>query len=438
MADNTSVGYVVKGYPRISELFIASEIYRLEQLGVPIRLFVLKASDEQHHHPVVDRIRAVPECAPETSSLRATGLPRWLHGNAKPFLPAVARLATRHPYRFAKAAAAALAQSIRSRRGWRLRPIYVKEFLVACWLADRVFAGGAVDRLHAHFAHGSTTVAWLAAQLLDVPFSFTGHAKDIYRESLNPGGLLARKMRAATTVVTCTGANVEHLRRVAPDARVRLAYHGLNADFSDMVASSMPPVCLPEDRLRIISVGRLVRKKGFDVLVEAVAQLVSGGTDLTPREVTLAIAGEDGDQSDAIRDLVARRGLADRVCFLGPLTQRELLDHYRRSTVFALACRIDADGDRDGIPNVLVEAMAAGLPVVSTRVSGIPELVEDGRTGLLAAPEDPTALAAAIHRVHTDPALGRRMRRAGAARVAADFDGAVLARRMATLLGATK
>jgi glycosyltransferase involved in cell wall biosynthesis len=283
-----------------------------------------------------------------------------------------------------------------------------------------------VTHIHAHFAHRTTTVTWWAAHLLNLPFSFTGHAKDIYQTDQNPHGLLARKMRAAKFVVTCTDANRMHLEAIEPDAAVHVMYHGLNADFARLLADA--PQVEPGDGLRIISVGRLVGKKGFDVLVDAIALLIERGVD-----ATAAIAGESGDQETAIRRRVTTSGLDGRIEFLGTLSQAELFAEYRRSSVFALACRITDDGDRDGIPNVLMEAMAAGLPVVSTSVSGIPELVDEGVNGLLVPPDDAEALADALWRLAKDPALSHRLGRAGAATIAEHFDGEMLASHMAAL-----
>ena len=468
-----SVGYVLKGYPRISELFIASEIWRLEQLGLRMRLFVLKPADEPGHHPVVDRIEATPSYLPETTSLSGVGVRQWLRENFGSFRPALGRVARRHPLRTLRAAAAAAGQAVRARDGLRPRSIYLKEFLQAADVADRLLRARDVRHLHAHFAHGTTTVTWLASMLTKLPFSFTGHAKDIYRESLNPAGLLRRKMRAASFVVTCTGANQEHLRKVEPAADVHLVYHGLNADFAALLptapvrrdptpagataaveaepvhaepvhaepvqaerawqraAAAAGTATLAADPditpLRVVAVGRMVPKKGFDVLVEAVADLTARGVELE-----LVVAGEDGPDAATIRRLVAER-CPDAVQFTGPLSQCELLALYRGADVFALACRVDADGDRDGIPNVMVEAMAAGLPVASTAVSGIPELVRDGENGLLVPPEDPGALASALLRLATDGSLRQRLAAAGRETVAERFDGDVLARRMAGL-----
>jgi glycosyltransferase involved in cell wall biosynthesis len=426
-----SIAYVLMGYPRISELFIASEIARMEQQGTRLRLIVLKPRDEDTHHPVVDRIDAEPVYLQDFTSLSDRSFVRWLWENVAEAFGPIRRVAVRHPFRLARTAGWAAAQAWRDRRGWRPRTMYLKEWMRAAAVADELSRGDSVTHLHAHFAHRTTTVTWWAAHLMNLPFSFTGHAKDIYQTEQNPHGLLARKMRAAEFVVTCTDANRRHLEGIAPGRPVHVMYHGLNADFARLLADA-PPVERPEG-LRIISVGRLVGKKGFDVLVDAIAMLVDDGV-----EVTAVIAGEPGSEGEAIRRQVTAAGLDDRVEFLGTLSQAELFAEYRRSSVFALACRITDDGDRDGIPNVLMEAMAAELPVVSTAVSGIPELIDDDVNGLLVPQEDPVALADAIWRLAKDPALSDRLARAGAATIAEHFDGEALARHMARLFAGSE
>jgi glycosyltransferase involved in cell wall biosynthesis len=423
-----TVAYVLKGFPRISETFIASEVLRLERLGVPLRLYVLKAPDEPEHHRVVDLIRTVPEYLPETASLTQQGLVRWLRGNARPFVAPLGRVARRRPGGLARSVARAAAQSVRARRrplSWP-RSIYVKEWLYAVALADRLLAAGDVRHLHAHFAHGSTTVAWLAATIAGLPFSFTGHAKDLYTEELNPAGLLARKTAAARFVVTCTAANQDHLRALGTPTPVHVVRHGLSSDVTDLVAGAAART--PPSTLTVLGVGRLVVKKGFDTFVEACAVLRRQGVSFTA-----VIAGEPGPHGDVVRGLVERHGLGDAVRLVGPQTPEALVALYRGATVMSLACRVADDGDRDGIPNVLVEAMACGTPVVSTTVSGIPELVEDGVSGLLVPPDDPDALAAAWRRVAEEPGLAARLSEAGRAVVLEQFDGDRLAARLAEL-----
>jgi glycosyltransferase involved in cell wall biosynthesis len=427
------VAYVLKGYPRLSEVFITSEIYRLERLGVPLRLFVLKAADEDVQHDVVRRVRVRPDYLQQTTSLSGARVPSWLRANLGAFRPALLRTARRHPVGTVRAAGQAFAQAIRARRGFLAAPrkIYLKEFLLAVDLADRLADSGNVLRLHAHFAHGTTTVTWLASAITGIPFSFTGHAKDIYTEELNPAGLLRRKMDAASFVVTCTEANRTHLASLGSRTPVHVVYHGLNADFEPLVAAGVRRVEPP--RIRLLAVGRLVRKKGLDTFVDACAVLHHRGVDFEA-----VIAGESGDHEPEVRARVAESGLEDRVSFLGPLTQSELFEEYQRATVFALPCRILEDGDRDGIPNVLMEAMACRLPVVTTGVSGITELVRDGVNGLIVAPDRPSDLADALHRLVKDPELAGRLAERGRSTISERFDAATTAARMASLLTATE
>jgi glycosyltransferase involved in cell wall biosynthesis len=212
---------------------------------------------------------------------------------------------------------------------------------------------------------------------------------------------------------------------------VYVVYHGLNADFEALVAAGVRRVEPP--RIRLLSVGRLVRKKGLDTFVEACALLRSRDVDFEA-----VIAGEPGDHEPEVRALVAAAGLEETVTFLGPLTQTELFFHYQRASVFALPCRVLEDGDRDGIPNVLMEAMACGVPVVTTGVSGIPELVRDGVNGLVVRPDRPSELADALHRLVKDPGLARDLAERGRSTISERFDASTTATQMASLLTGTE
>jgi glycosyltransferase involved in cell wall biosynthesis len=426
-----SIGYILMGFPRVSETFIASELLRVEQAGTRVRLFVLKPVEERERalrHPVVDAIAAEPDYLPDTSSLTAP-LHRWRPRHLRPFLPAIRRTARARPRGLARATATALAQAVRDRRTPLSGPrkIYLKELLQAIELADRLLAAPDVAHLHAHFAHGTTTVAWHAATITGLPFSFTGHARDIYAPELNPHGWLRRKLLAARFAVTCTEANRRHLKQIAPEADVNLVYHGLNADFARLVAQSNGKVAPRDGTLHVLGVGRLVAKKGFDLLVEACAVLDRRGVPFDA-----LIVGQDDKHGDEVRRAIARLDLEDRVRLPGPMGQAELLREYRRASALCMPCRVLAN-DRDGIPNVLVEAMAAGLPVVATHVSGIPELVAHEVNGLLVPPEDPEALADALLRLHDDPELARRLVAAGRETVSERFDGDRLAGGLAGL-----
>jgi glycosyltransferase involved in cell wall biosynthesis len=422
---NGSVAYILMGFPRVSETFIASEIHRVERAGVPLRLYVIKPVEEReqgHDHPVLDAIHATPEYLPDPRGLTRP-LHLWRYRDVREFLPALRRCVRRRPHGVARAFRTAIGQAFRDRRTAFSGPrkLYVKELIQALTLADALDPD--VRHLHAHFAHGTTTITWLAACITGLPFSFTGHARDIYAPELNPKGWLRRKLLAARFVVTCTEANVAHLKAIAPQANVHLIYHGLSADLTRLLENGGSPS--RNGRLRILGVGRLVAKKGFDVMVDACALLQERGVAFDA-----LIVGQDDTAGEALRRRIS--ALDSPVALPGPLGPEALLGEYRRAGALCMPCRL-LPSDRDGIPNVLVEAMAAGAPVVATAVSGIPELVEHEVNGLLVEPDDPQALADALLRLHDDPELTRRLTAAGRRTVAERFDGDRLAHQLADL-----
>lgn len=424
-----TVAYILKGYPRISETFITSEIYRLEQLGVKLRLAIIKHGDEMRGNEILNRINATPNYLPQTSSLSQTSLRHWLSLHWNDFLPAVRFVCKQKPRGFMRATTIAFAQAIRARRSllaWP-RKLYLKEFLQAVWISELLLEDGDVRHIHAHFCHGATTVAWFASIITGLPFSFTAHAKDIYCGSLNPAGLLRRKLRAARFVVTCTAANRKYLLELEPKANVRRIYHGLNAEFSDLLANSATSFD-KSAKVRALGVGRLVPKKGFDVLVEACAILQRRSFNF---ETT--IVGEHGEQEADLRRQIEAHGLQDQVRFTGPMDQARLYAEYQTADLFCLPCRVLDNGDRDGLPNVLMEAMACGLPVITTPVSGIPEIIHDGHNGTLIPPNDAEALANAIQRLSSDSMLARNLGRAGRLTVLEHFDGHKTAVELAAL-----
>ena len=423
-----SVAYILKGFPRLSETFIASEIYRMEQEGLRLRLIVIKPADEDVHHEVVDRIKAKPCYLPPTSSLSGVPLPWWVAKHLRSFLPVILRVILRHPFGTVRAAAAAFAQAVRSRRrltSWP-RKVYMKEFFLAAAVADKLSDAPDVRHVHAHFCHGATTVTWLAAMMTGLSFSFTAHAKDIYCDTLNPAGLLKRKMDAARFVVTCTDANREYLQRLSR-TKVHCIYHGLNADFTRLLKEHAGP-STRNGRIRLLSVGRLVEKKGFDIFVEACGILRRRGVAFES-----VIVGEDGEHTEEVKRRIASHNLEQSVRLIGPMPQARLFEEYQRATMFCLPCRVLDNGDRDGIPNVLVEAMACGLPVVTTAISGIPEVVKDEINGLLVPTENPEALADALMRINQDHSLARRLSAEARSTVSERFDGDRFAAELAAL-----
>lgn len=281
------------------------------------------------------------------------------------------------------------------------RKVFVKEFLQAGYIAHEIVRRPEIAHIHAHFCHGATTVAMFAARLANLPFSFTAHAKDIYLGELNPKDLLPRKMNRAKFVVTCTGANKKHLDTLRPEgaAPVHAIYHGLDTGLfapPSRREETAPPL--------ILSVGRFVEKKGFEYLVEACGMLRDRGYTFQCQ----IVGGADAYQQTVQQRISALR-LEEVVILRNAVTQEQLRDIYAASTVFALPCQVLDNGDRDGIPNVLAEAMAMRMPVVSTNISGIPELVTSGHNGLLVPPRDAAALAEALAALLDDPFLRRRL-----------------------------
>jgi glycosyltransferase involved in cell wall biosynthesis len=396
------IGYLLKRFPRLSETFILHEMLALERRGVDLHVYSLLDPEEPLVHADVARLQTKVEYLPAG----ARGAFRILYAHACVFL--------RAPGRYLRALANALARGRRTA---------LKHFVRAGWLADRLVRAR-VGHLHAHFAHGPTSVAHFAAMMTSLPFSFTAHAKDIYT---SPPELLAAKMRAARFVVTCTDYNARHLSGLAESEarRIHRIYHGIDLrkfrpDGADDAADARAAT--------LLAVGRLVPKKGLEFLVDAVGLLRAEG-----RKIKLRIVGSGPERAD-LEKRISGAGLTGAVELLGARPHEELPRLYREATACVLPCIITDDGDRDGIPNVLVEAMRMGVPVISTAISGIPELVRDGETGLLVPPRDAAALARAIARVLDDAGLRRRLIANAAARVSTEFDVDRNAERLRTLL----
>jgi glycosyltransferase involved in cell wall biosynthesis len=372
--------YVLKRFPRVSETFVINELLALERRGERILVEALLRPEDGPRHPELERLRA-----------EVRYLPRYPRLRDREVASAHLTHALRSPIRW-------LRHAIRARRAdtWRR---FVQAGLVA-----RRARRERVRHIHAHFATAAAEVARDAAALAGLEFTVTAHAKDIYQRENAP--LLASRIEGAAAVVTISEFNARHLREVLPGVAIR------------HVPNVMPVQPTTNGRAEdlVLCVGRLIPKKGVDLLIEAFA--------LLPRElerVRLEIVGE-GPLADELRRLASTRGLQDRVDFLGPLPSHGVDAALRRSSLLALPCRIAPDGDRDGIPTVLLEAMARGIPVVSTRVAGIPEVVRDHETGLLVPPEDPEALAEAITTLLRDRSLAASQATAARSLVKERFD----------------
>jgi glycosyltransferase involved in cell wall biosynthesis len=291
---------------------------------------------------------------------------------------------------------------IRDQKATRL-----KEFMVAGILACKLRRRG-ITHLHAHFANVPTSVAEIVRVLCGVRYSFTAHAKDIY---LTPPEVLRRKIRGAEFVLTCTGFNRDYLRRISDSATpIQLVYHGVD------LRLFQPPEPAEEPAVpTIVSVGRFCEKKGFPHLIRACSVLRRESYRFRCRIVGF------GQLKEQLRALIAELDLHDCVSLEGPMTQHETLDVYRGAALFVLPCLVTDSGDRDGIPNVLLEAMSMGIPVVSTGISGICELIEHNITGLLVPERDARAVASAIMLLLDQPQLRIHIAARGRQKVLKDF-----------------
>jgi len=377
---------ILKGYPRISETFISNEILLLERLGCSIHLFSMRRPREPFCHESVRRIQARVDYLPET-------LPAAL---AKGFVPGV-RLAVKRPGVYAGALRTAWHRFKRTRKAATF-----KHLLQAGYLVHKLMPHSGVTHLHAHFAHSPTSVAMFASLLSGVDFSFTAHAKDIYTSDPRQ---LKEKIHKARFVVTCTEYNRRYLKILSPNGSkpIHRIYHGIDIELFGNHPQRVREAESPVPPFQLLTVARLTPKKGLPTVLHAVRTLCDQGM---PLRYTLI---GDGDQRDQILSLIRELRLEQTVQWLGTLPHEQVLAHYRRADLFVLGCETAVNGDRDGIPNVLMESMAMGVPVAATRLSAIPELVDDGRTGLLVSPGNPDQLADAVKRLLTDTELRRQV-----------------------------
>jgi glycosyltransferase involved in cell wall biosynthesis len=435
------IGYLLKTFPKLSETFILNEILELERQGVNLHIFSLRSPQDLHHHPGVSQVKApvtyIPSLLPDYSPAAEAAL-----------LGAHHTLLQRYPYRYQEMLGFYLA---------RQEEKHINEFLQGGYLAIEL-AARSIEHLHVHFANIPAATAEIAQIFSGVSYSVTAHAKDIY---LSDPGALNRRFAGAEFVLTCTDYNRRYLESISTsDTPIYRSYHGidltrfnssvapvaeaetgvLNSDLvvnsssfselrfldADLVvnsgSSSETGVLAPEQFLgldatpvKLLSVGRFCEKKGFPYLLHACHLLKES---LISFECRIVGYGPIQAQLEA---LIEELELADHVTLVGQLTQDQVIEQYRWADMFVLPCLVTEDGDRDGIPNVLLEAMAMGVPVISTTISGITELIESRHNGLLVPPNNGADLAAAIALITQDDRLRLRLGQAGCRTVRQNF-----------------
>ncbi|MCR9134433.1 MAG: glycosyltransferase family 4 protein [Alphaproteobacteria bacterium] len=389
-----SIAAVLKGYPRLSETFIAQELLELERAGFRLRIIALRRPTDKARHPIHDEIAA-----------DVTYLPEYLHEEPLRVLRAWWGCRRKPGYR--TAFATLMADFRRDRTRNRLR-----RFGQSLVLAHEM--PNDVRWIYAHFIHTPASVAYYAHFITGLDWSCSAHAKDIWT---SPDWELREKLNDARWTVTCTRSGYEHLKSLAaPSSTVQLVHHGIDLKRFPTPghSHSQRDGRDPDDPVRLLTVGRAVEKKGLDTLIAALSKM--------PQSLNWRwthIGG--GVLSDKLQSQVAELGLEQKVEMLGSKPQEFILQTYRASDLFVLPCRIAKDGDRDGLPNVLVEAQSQALPCISSPISGIVELIEDGVNGLLTPPDQVDALQEAIASLIENPELRARMGEAGVLRVKRDF-----------------
>jgi glycosyltransferase involved in cell wall biosynthesis len=398
--------YLVRSWPRLSQTFVVNEILEQERLGTRLELYSLTRSGEQLVQPQVLAVGAPVHYLDE----------RRPH----PILAALrdhALVARRAPLAYARTLALAVFRPDLTRGYATLSPLGCLSAAVR--LAAAVHrsrsAGAPIEHLHAHFAHDPALVALHTNRLTGVPYSITAHARDLYQI---PVSSLRARVDAAEAIVTCCAANVDYMRRVLPAAlhpRLRLIHHGV--ELERFVPATRADAVTP---VQIVSVGRLVEKKGFPDLLRACHELKNASTATAPL-FRLRIFGDGPMHADltALRD---RLGLHDEVELVGERNGDDVLRAYQRADIFALTPCVTADGDRDGVPNAIIEAMACGLPVLTTDAGGTTEVVQHGVNGLVAAPHDVATLARHLADLVADASRRGALGEAGRRMVEERFD----------------
>ena len=386
------IGYVLKRFPRASETFIAQEILALERLGVEVVILALRSNDQAVEHEGLVQIEApVYTFEPQSFSRCWRALQQQAHTGDKERTSIHRALlaAFDHPKRSGK------------------------RYLVESWWIAKLSRDLGLHHLHAHFANHPAFVAMVSHLISGTSYSFTAHAKDIYLDGPGPE-LWRRQFDSADFVVTVSRSNRSYLDALLAgptNGKLHTIYNGVDLD------RIHPDGQRREDASReVVFASRLIEKKGADLLIEAAAQVVRSD----PRTRFTVIG--DGEERPNLENLAAELGLGRWIRFTGMLPHQEVVRRVRSSDLFVLPCRIADNGDRDALPTVLVEAMAAGIACVSTPINGVPEIIDQGRTGLIVPENDPASLAAAIDQLLADPRGRRIMGRAGRQKAEREFD----------------
>jgi glycosyltransferase involved in cell wall biosynthesis len=389
----SSIGYLMKSYPKISETFILNEILELERQGVQLHLFSLRPCPDTRSHPDVAQVKADVTYIPQLRQNKTYSFDR-----AKALFTAQWYWLIQAPIAYRNAFVFYQKESLE----W-------EDFLQAAFLAQEL-QRLQITHLQVHFANLPTAIVEMAQMLYPFTFNIFAHAKDIY---LTPTKVLDRRIKKSEFILTCTGFNAQHLQQISTSTTpIVLSYHGINFTRFTPNLTIRQQSTVP----MIMSVGRFCEKKGFPYLLQACSQLKQAG------HIFQCMIIGYGEMRSELEQLIESLELTDVVVLPGKKTQDQLVDLYNEASLFVLPCLVTDDGDRDGIPNVLLEAMAMELPVVSTDISGIAELIDNNSNGFLVPEKNSEALAQAIAALITQPQLRRQFGQRGREKVLNDFN----------------
>lgn len=405
------IGFVLKGYPRVSETFIAQEIYLLEQMGFDIEIFSMRKAREKERQPIVAMIKA-----------QVTYIPEYIFEDYKEFLKSGFELLKAVPFKYIRLLFGSILESIK-----KFDDDPVKRFLQASWLVNRHHLhlnSRTVGHLHSHFIHAPTELTQYAAKLSDLKYSISAHAKDIYTI---PESEVVKRVNASEFIMTCTKFNVNFLKSLKgiQTEKVHQIYHGVDLETFKPLADKNLNV-LP--RNAFVSVGRLVPKKGYEIILNALAKLKNQGI-----QFTYDVYGE-GELREQLIELTNNLNLSSEVKFHRTATHPQIIARLQQGGTFLSGSKQTADLDRDGIPNTIAEAMAIEVPVIASNVSGIPELIENKKTGLLFAEGSVDELIKCLNLSIANPDLMEELGKAGRKKVTEVFNSKVWIQSCAKLL----
>ncbi len=359
------VGYILTKFPVLSETFILSEILGLKELGLDISIFSFKKGEEKIIQNGADKVLQ-----------KVIYLP---HLFSKDLFLANLWAIKRYPKNYLEA----VRRSVHFKR---------KSSLIFGAYIAKIAKKLSISHIHAHYAYHSSEAGLVCSTILGIPFSFTAHANDIYKGKF---GRICKKIRWARFCTTCTAFNKNYLDRCGKN--VHLIYHGIEPKREELK--------LKKDGYTVISCGRLREKKGFYYLIKAARILKDKGI-----QIKVGIIGE-GDERDRLESLIDELGLKEEVYLLGAMKREDVLSEMGKAKVFCLPCVVAKDGAIDGIPNTILEAISSFTPVISTNISGIPEVIVSGKSGILVRERDELAIAEAIEKLIFDRKISYKFKK---------------------------